>query len=93
VVVEDSRNGLLAATGAGLPCLVTVNGYTRREVFDEAVLVVSELGDPGRPPIEVLQDRGQVHPGHHIALGDVRSCLGGPVPQTSTAGRTEGGTA
>jgi HAD superfamily hydrolase (TIGR01509 family) len=93
VVVEDSRNGLLAATGAGLPCLVTVNGYTRREAFDEAVLVVSELGDPGRPPIEVLADRGQVHPDHHIVLSDVRSCLGGPVPQTSTAGRTQGGTA
>ena len=29
LVVEDSRNGLLAATRAGLPCLVTVNGYTR----------------------------------------------------------------
>ena len=26
VVIEDSRNGLLAATRAGLPCVVTVNG-------------------------------------------------------------------
>ena len=42
--MEDSRNGLLAATRAGLPCLVTVNGYTRDEDFAEAVLVVSELG-------------------------------------------------
>lgn len=50
LVVEDSRNGLLAATGAGLSCVVTVNGYTRHENFGEAVLVVSELGDPGRPP-------------------------------------------
>jgi len=49
VVVEDSRNGLLAATGAGLRCLVTVNGYTKDEDFTEAVLVVSGLGDPGRP--------------------------------------------
>lgn len=45
VVVEDSRNGLLAATRAGLACLVTVNGYTRDEDFTEAALVVSELGD------------------------------------------------
>jgi hypothetical protein len=37
---------------------VTVNGYTRDEDFGEAVLVVSELGDPGRPPIEVLANRG-----------------------------------
>jgi HAD superfamily hydrolase (TIGR01509 family) len=92
VVVEDSRNGLLAATGAGLPCLVTVNGYTRHEVFDEAALVVSELGDPGRPPIEVLRDRAEAHPGHRITLADVRACLGGPVAETSTTGRTEGGT-
>ena len=63
LVVEDSRNGLLAATGAGLPCLVTVNGYTRDEAFDEAVLVVSELGDPDRPPIEVLANRGRARPG------------------------------
>jgi HAD superfamily hydrolase (TIGR01509 family) len=93
VVVEDSRNGLLAATGAGLPCLVTVNGYTRHEAFDEAALVVSELGDPGRPPIEVLLDRVQARPGHHIVLADVRACLGGPVASTSPAGRTEGGSA
>jgi HAD superfamily hydrolase (TIGR01509 family) len=91
LVVEDSRNGLLAATGAGLPCLVTVNGYTRREAFDEAVLVVSELGDPERPPVEVLANRGPAHPGHHVELADVRACLGGPVTQASAAGRSEGG--
>lgn len=88
LVVEDSRNGLLAATGAGLPCLVTVNGYTRHEAADEAVLVVSELGDPDRPPIEVLADRGRVHPGHHVVLADVRACLGAPVgrrPEGETA--------
>ena len=28
LVVEDSRNGLLAAVGAGLRCLMTINGYT-----------------------------------------------------------------
>jgi HAD superfamily hydrolase (TIGR01509 family) len=81
LVVEDSRSGLLAATGAGLPCLVTVNGYTRAEAFDEAVLVVSELGDPDRPPIEVLANRGPARPGHHVTLDDLRACAGsGPVP-------------
>ncbi|SDX76584.1 haloacid dehalogenase superfamily, subfamily IA, variant 3 with third motif having DD or ED [Modestobacter sp. DSM 44400] len=93
LVVEDSRNGLLAATGAGLPCLVTVNGYTRTEPFDEAVLVVSELGDPGRPPIEVLANRGRAHPGDHIALADVRACLGAPTAPASSTGRSLGGTA
>jgi HAD superfamily hydrolase (TIGR01509 family) len=75
LVVEDSRNGLLAAVGAELRCLVTVNGYTRHEGFDEAVLVVSELGDPGRPPIEVLANRSAARPGDYITLDDLRDCL------------------
>jgi HAD superfamily hydrolase (TIGR01509 family) len=86
LVIEDSRNGLLSATGAGLPCLVTVNGYTRDEDFSEAVLVVSELGDPGRPPIEVLASRGGVRPGQYITLDDLQACIGttpGTAPRTS----------
>jgi HAD superfamily hydrolase (TIGR01509 family) len=75
LVVEDSRNGLLAATRAGLRALVTVNGYTRDEDFAEAVLVVSELGDPGRPPIEVLANRSTARPGPMVTLDDLRACL------------------
>ncbi|MFC1462127.1 HAD-IA family hydrolase [Verrucomicrobiota bacterium] len=45
VVVEDSRNGLLAAKGAGMNCIVTTSGYTASEDFTEADMVVSELGD------------------------------------------------
>jgi HAD superfamily hydrolase (TIGR01509 family) len=77
LVIEDSRNGLLSAVGAGLPCLITVNGYTRGENFDEAVMVVSELGDPGRPPIEVLANRSAARPGNYVTLGDLRECIGG----------------
>jgi HAD superfamily hydrolase (TIGR01509 family) len=80
LVVEDSRNGLLAATGAGLRCVVTVNGYTREENFDEAVLVVSELGDPGGPPIEVLANRGAARPRGLVTLDDLRDCLAAPTP-------------
>jgi HAD superfamily hydrolase (TIGR01509 family) len=75
LVVEDSRNGLLAATRAGLRCLITVNGYTREEDFTEAVLVVSDLGDPGRPPVEVLANRSAAHPGPLVTLDDLRACL------------------
>ncbi|MET0965424.1 MAG: HAD-IA family hydrolase [Nakamurella sp.] len=75
LVIEDSRNGLLAATRAGLQCLVTVNGYTREENFDEAVLVVSELGDPDRPPVEVLANRGPAQPGAYLTLDDLSACL------------------
>jgi len=45
VVIEDSRNGLLAATGAGLPTLVTISTYTVDEDFSEAARVVPDLGD------------------------------------------------
>ncbi|MBG0564926.1 HAD-IA family hydrolase [Actinoplanes aureus] len=75
LVVEDSRNGLLAAVGAGLGCLVTVNGYTRDEDFSEALLVVSELGDPGRPGIDVLANRSKARPGPYLTLDDLRACL------------------
>jgi HAD superfamily hydrolase (TIGR01509 family) len=46
LVVEDSRNGMLAALGAGLPCLITTSTYTTAEDFSGAVHVVPELGDP-----------------------------------------------
>jgi HAD superfamily hydrolase (TIGR01509 family) len=78
LVVEDSRNGLLAATGAGLRCLVTVNDYTRGEDFTEAALVVSELGEPDRAPIEVLAGRGVAHPGDYLTLDDLRAVLEEP---------------
>ena len=79
LVVEDSRNGLLAAAGAGLKCVITVNGYTRDEDFAEAALVVSELGDPDRPPIDVLANRSPARPGALITLGDLRTVLGSDV--------------
>jgi HAD superfamily hydrolase (TIGR01509 family) len=46
VVVEDSRNGLLAARAAGMWCVVTTSAYTEEEDFAEADLLVPELGDP-----------------------------------------------
>ena len=55
VVIEDSRNGLLAALGAGFHCLVTTNGYTLDEDFKEADHVVPELGDGAAPPITLKE--------------------------------------
>jgi HAD superfamily hydrolase (TIGR01509 family) len=46
VVIEDSRNGLLAALGAGMRCLITTSAYTLDEDFTGAAEVVPELGDP-----------------------------------------------
>ncbi|NWG12261.1 MAG: HAD-IA family hydrolase [Acidobacteria bacterium] len=46
LVVEDSRNGLLAAKAAGMRCVITMSGYTACEDFSEADAVFPELGDP-----------------------------------------------
>jgi HAD superfamily hydrolase (TIGR01509 family) len=75
LVVEDSRNGILAAAGAGLRCVMTVNGYTEAEDNDEAVLVVSSLGDPGGEPIRVIANRSAASPGDYITLADLQRCL------------------
>ena len=55
VVIEDSRNGLLAAKNAAMTCVITTNGYTENEDFSEADLVVSELGD--KPHIQVTLEK------------------------------------
>lgn len=68
VVIEDSRNGLLAAKGAGMRCVITISGYTGDEDFSEADAVYPELGDP---------------PAVHVTLEDVlrsrRAIPGRPV--------------
>jgi HAD superfamily hydrolase (TIGR01509 family) len=46
VVIEDSRNGLRAALGAGIATLITTSAYTVHEDFTGAATVVPELGDP-----------------------------------------------
>jgi HAD superfamily hydrolase (TIGR01509 family) len=43
LVLEDSRNGLLAAVAAGLRCVVTISSYTGGQDFSEAALVVPSL--------------------------------------------------
>lgn len=84
VVIEDSRNGLMAAVAAGLSCVITVNDYTRDERFDEAALVVSDLGEPESPPLAVLSDPRGVHPRHHITLTDLQACLGSAARERQT---------
>jgi len=63
VVVEDSRNGFLAARAAGMHCIVTTNGYTEHEDFSHADLVVSELGEP--PNVQVTIETIKELP-HHL---------------------------
>jgi beta-phosphoglucomutase-like phosphatase (HAD superfamily) len=49
LAIEDSRNGVRSALGAGLTVVVTPSTYTMGEDFTGAIAVVSDLGEPGRP--------------------------------------------
>jgi HAD superfamily hydrolase (TIGR01509 family) len=62
VVVEDSRNGLLAAKAALMRCIITRSCYTRAEDFHEADAVFDDLGDP---------------PGRCVRLSDLARLIGG----------------
>jgi HAD superfamily hydrolase (TIGR01509 family) len=75
LVVEDSRNGLLAADGAGLRCVMTVNGYTEEEDNKEAILVVTSLGDPDGERSCVIANRSAARPADYITLADLERCL------------------
>jgi HAD superfamily hydrolase (TIGR01509 family) len=70
VVVEDSRNGLLSASGAGLACVITVSEYSAGEDFSEAPLVVSSLGDPSEP-LTVIANRSGVSPAGELTLDEL----------------------
>jgi dihydroxyacetone kinase phosphoprotein-dependent L subunit len=90
VVIEDSRNGLLAATGAGLATVITVNDLTKDEDFSEAALVVSALGDPGGERAQVLANRTASTPGDWITLADLSQVLQGAAMSKATFGDVEG---
>jgi HAD superfamily hydrolase (TIGR01509 family) len=74
LIIEDSRNGLLAAVAAGVRCVVTLSSYTWEENMDEALLVVSDLGEPGSP-MKVVANRSKARPGEMITLKDLEACL------------------
>jgi HAD superfamily hydrolase (TIGR01509 family) len=79
LVIEDSRNGLLAAVDAGLRCMVTVSGYTADEDHSESLLVVSSLGDPGGEAARVLANRSPVDPESYVTLDDLDRCVRAPA--------------
>jgi HAD superfamily hydrolase (TIGR01509 family) len=83
IVIEDSRNGLLAAVGAGLRCVVTLSSYTAEEDMSEAVLVVSSLGDPGVPAV-IMANRGGADPGELVTLADLDACRTQPLLDKET---------
>jgi HAD superfamily hydrolase (TIGR01509 family) len=58
VVIEDSRNGLLASLGAQMPTLITTSTYTKNEDFTGAAQVVPDLGDAPKVRITLEDLKG-----------------------------------
>lgn len=55
LVVEDSRNGVLAAKAAGMHVVATNNFYTQREDLSPADVIVTCLGDPDGEKGELIK--------------------------------------
>ena len=70
LVFEDSAYGLQASVHAGLPTIVTLNGYTCTQDFSDALLVLSHLGESNNPTvvidknIELSKEFGQFSTGY-----------------------------
>jgi HAD superfamily hydrolase (TIGR01509 family) len=75
VVVEDSGNGLDAASAAGISCLVTVNDYTRDDDFGAAAVVVTSLGDPDGEHTHVLADNSGAPVGDWVNLATLEALV------------------
>jgi beta-phosphoglucomutase-like phosphatase (HAD superfamily) len=46
---EDSGNGIRASRGANLKTVITTNDYTADHNFAEALVVLSDMGEPSEP--------------------------------------------
>ena len=79
VVLEDSRNGLLAAVAAGMRCIITQNELTKNEDFSEAALVLSSLGDPDGEQMHMFQNRTQAQPEGFLRVTDLAQILTGRI--------------
>ena len=75
IAFEDTPNGLNSARGAGIPTVVTTSLYGGTTGFEDALLVVDGLGDPGAP-CRVL--RGPALPGPVLDLAALTSSSSGP---------------
>lgn len=49
LAIEDTHNGVCAATGADIPVLITQSYYSEGEDFSGAVTVLTDLGEPDSP--------------------------------------------
>ncbi len=77
LAMEDSGNGWKAAAAAGLKCVVTINDYTKDHDFSGADLVVSEFGEPDRPPVHVFDNPHGLEDLDYVRLSHLRAIMHG----------------
>jgi len=70
LVFEDSDNGLQAAIQAGIKTIVTVNNYTKEQDFNQAILVLSNLGESEKP-FKII--RGNLSNNNYVDINSLRS--------------------
>jgi HAD superfamily hydrolase (TIGR01509 family) len=70
-VVEDSRNGVVSAAGAGLRVVATTYTYTENEDLSSADIIVTCLGDPDGEKGKLV--KGNLHFDGVLHLSDVES--------------------
>lgn len=58
IAIEDTVNGCLSATAAGLNTVITTHFFTRNHHFPNAALVLDSLGDRGAPFKIIKGDAG-----------------------------------
>jgi beta-phosphoglucomutase-like phosphatase (HAD superfamily) len=75
VVIEDTRQGLLACIRAGMRCVITASTYSKEEEFSEAKIVLTALGDPEGEKCEVLENRSKAKPGDYFTVEDLHNIL------------------
>jgi HAD superfamily hydrolase (TIGR01509 family) len=75
VAIEDSRNGLVSAYTAGITTVVTTSYFTQGERFDEAILVVSSLGDPFGERSTLLANRTAINIGEYVRVRDLEEIV------------------
>ncbi len=73
IAFEDSENGVRSARAARLPVVVTPSVYTDGDNFSDAALVLSDLGEEGKPSRQLAGPKliGQI-----VTLDDLRSLAG-----------------
>ena len=70
LVFEDSHQGLIASTQAGIKTVITVNNYTKNQDFKKAFTVLNHLGEE-KQPLTVLG--GEKIADQYISLNTLKS--------------------